>query len=147
MNEKSLILPASIVQRRDRFIEDIEQQILNIDLFQEGELVAHKHFWVDKAGMIHFQLHFCDQPLELTNGDDLLNALTFDDLVEQLVVWITPWLLVQISFYQALTTMRNSVGQTQFSLICLFEAEYSCSILRGLPLFDFPMEIRSPLII
>lgn len=28
-----------------------------------------------------------------------------------------------------------------------WEAEYSCSNLRGRPLFGFPMEIRSPLII
>jgi hypothetical protein len=72
MDEKSLILSTLILQRRHRFIEDIEQQILNIGLFQEGELVSHKNFWVDKAGVIHFQLHFCGQPLELTNGDDLL---------------------------------------------------------------------------
>lgn len=84
MDEKSLILPASIVQRRNKFIEDIEQQILNIGLFQEGELISHKNFWTDEAGVIYFQLNFCDQRLELTNGDDVLSALIFDDLVEQL---------------------------------------------------------------
>jgi hypothetical protein len=84
MDEKSLVLPASIVQRRDMFIEDIDQPILNIGLFQEGERVSHKHFWVDEGAVIYFQLCFCDQRLELKNGDDILKASTFDDLVEQL---------------------------------------------------------------
>jgi hypothetical protein len=84
MNEKSLIPPASIMQRRDRFIEDIEQQILNIGLFQEGEHVSHKHFWIDEGAVIYFQLYFFDQRVELKNGDDILEASTFDDLVEQL---------------------------------------------------------------
>jgi hypothetical protein len=84
MNAKSHILPASIVQRRDRFIEDIEHQILNLGLFQEGARVSHKHFWIDEGAVIYFQLYFCDQRLELKNGDDILKASTFDDLVEQL---------------------------------------------------------------
>jgi hypothetical protein len=84
MNARSPVLPASIVQRRDRFIADIEQQILNIGLFQEGELISHKHFWIDEGAVIHFQLHFCDQRVDLKNGDDILEASTFDDLVEQL---------------------------------------------------------------
>jgi hypothetical protein len=84
MNEKSLIPPASIMQRRDRFIEDIEQQILNIGRFQERERASHKHFSIDESGVIYLQLCFCDQRLELKNGDDILTASTFDDLVEQL---------------------------------------------------------------
>jgi hypothetical protein len=36
------------------------------------------------ARVIYFRLCFCDQRLELKNGDDILSASTFDDLVEQL---------------------------------------------------------------
>ncbi|MEH2473106.1 hypothetical protein V1281_005705 [Nitrobacteraceae bacterium AZCC 2161] len=84
MNATSPILPALILPRRNRFIEGIEQQILNIGLFQEGALVSHKHFWIDESAAIYFQLYFFDQRVELKNGDDILEASTFDDLVEQL---------------------------------------------------------------
>ena len=84
MNATSPVPPASIAQRRNRFIEGIEQQILNIGLFREGEHVSHKDFWIDESAVIYFQLCFCGQRLELKNGDDILRAPTFDDLVEQL---------------------------------------------------------------
>jgi hypothetical protein len=83
MNETPLALPASAAKRGDKFIEDIKQQILNIGLLQEGALTVHKQLSM-YGGVIYYQLCFCGERLNLDHGDDVLVALTFDDLIEQL---------------------------------------------------------------
>lgn len=84
MDGKSCTPPTSITHRCQMFIEDIERQIVDIGRFQEGEILCHTSCWIDEGGLICFPLCFCGQRLDLKNGDDVLTAPTFDDLVEQL---------------------------------------------------------------
>ena len=74
----------SIVQRRHAFIADLERGIVDIDRFQRLMPVLLLPFSVDKQGLIQFPLCFGGQRLALNNGDNVLLASTFDDLIEQL---------------------------------------------------------------
>jgi hypothetical protein len=73
-----------VLQRRNKFTSNIDQQITKVGLFREGKRISREQFWVDGSGAIFFQLRYGKQPLELEKGKSTLKATTFDDLVEQL---------------------------------------------------------------
>jgi len=73
-----------ILQRRNKFTANIEQQIVKIGRFREGARISREAFWVDPSGAIYFQLRYGKQPLELDKGKSTLKAGTWDDLVAQL---------------------------------------------------------------
>jgi hypothetical protein len=73
-----------ILQRRNKFTANIEQQIVKIGRFREGARISREAFWVDPSGAIYFQLRYGKQPLDLEKGKSTLKAGTWDDLVAQL---------------------------------------------------------------
>jgi hypothetical protein len=73
-----------VLQRRNRLMSNLDQQINKIGSFQEGKRISREQFWVDAGGAIYFQLRYGKQPLELQKGKSTLKAPTFDDLVAQL---------------------------------------------------------------
>ncbi|MCX7308935.1 MAG: hypothetical protein NTZ72_13740 [Afipia sp.] len=77
-----------ILQRRNKFAASIDQQIVKIGSFREGNRISREQFWVDGSGAIFFQLRYGKQPLELQKGKSTLKANAganaWDDLVAQL---------------------------------------------------------------
>jgi hypothetical protein len=84
MNGTSHDHPASVLRLREQFIEELEQQILDIGLSLNGRQSLPKSLWTGTGGTIYCQLCLSGRPLNLPNGDHLLEAKTYDDLVEQL---------------------------------------------------------------
>ena len=50
-----------ILQRRNKFTTNIDQQITKIGLFREGKRISREQFWVDGSGAIFFQLRYGKQ--------------------------------------------------------------------------------------
>ena len=73
-----------ILQRRNKFLASIDQQIAKIRLYKDGKRISREQFWVDPSGPVFFQLRYGKQPLELQKGKSVLKALNFDDLEAQL---------------------------------------------------------------
>jgi len=96
-----------ILQRRNKLTSNIDQQITKIGLFREGKRISREQFWVDRSGVICFQLRYGRHSLELEQGQVALKAATFDELVAQLDALKT--ITIAEGLDDALSASANSV--------------------------------------
>lgn len=75
---------AHTLELRNRFIEGIDRSIIDLGHHQEDPTFTLGTFWIDSIGNKFFRLCLGRCQLPLRPEDGLLQASTFDDLIEQL---------------------------------------------------------------
>lgn len=75
---------AHTLELRNQFIEGVNRSIIDIGRHQEDPTFTPLCLWIDEANTKFFRLCLAGRPLPLPNGDGLLQASTFEDLIEQL---------------------------------------------------------------